>query len=584
MRPPTLDLSDLTSQAVDNLVTQFASHLDFYRELIQNSIDAGSSTIEVWLEYIPGDDDQGTIAVHVDDSGEGMTEAIIDNQLTKLFASEKEGDLTKIGKFGIGFVSVFACRPKAVLVHTGRGGESWEVCFDADRSFVKARLDAPVDGTQITLFLPGDRGRYNELVDQSRATLKRWCSHSDVEVTFEDRSRPGGGALEVINERFAVPGEPHVDIEVEGAAIVAAYGERPVYGFYNKGLALAVSSDGPTILGDRAGRFEHVAFKIKSRHLEHTLSRDTVVRDENFAKAMAAVERVVRGPLQDALVAALVDLAAAPEWTLADAERYLRLIAALAREPAAELARHERAPVLRALAGRPLALAEVESAARYGEHIFLDEAPSHLTDHLAAEGVSVLYARRAGDGAFGPVGALLVAYLGHARRTSLGGRARALLGGDPAAAVARSLAYPDRELFAVDLSPGGDPEVEALLADAFALLTAIRSRYRRVIGARLALGDAAAPIAVVAPTIGRFMARRAADRRGLALGGLEVAVHRDHPQVAALARLRAQAPALAAYCLAKDILLADDRAGDVDLRLIAAALPAAARASQGVRP
>ncbi|HRI08095.1 MAG TPA: ATP-binding protein, partial [Nannocystaceae bacterium] len=264
MAGPELDLSDLTSQAVDNLVTQFASHLDFYRELVQNSIDAGSAAIDVWMEYIAGEGDQGTIAIHVDDSGDGMTEAIIDDQLTKLFASAKEGDLTKIGKFGIGFVSVFACRPKAVLVHTGRDGESWEVCFDADRSFVKARLDAPVDGTQITLFLEGDRGRYGELVEASRRTLERWCSHSDVDVTFEDRSAPAGGAAEAINRPFAVEGEPMVRVEVEGAEIVAAHGERPVYGFYNKGLALAVSSDAATILGDRAGRFEHVAFKIKS--------------------------------------------------------------------------------------------------------------------------------------------------------------------------------------------------------------------------------------------------------------------------------------------------------------------------------
>ena len=35
--------------------------------------------------------------------GEGMNEEIIDHQLTRLFASGKAGDLTKIGKFGIGF-------------------------------------------------------------------------------------------------------------------------------------------------------------------------------------------------------------------------------------------------------------------------------------------------------------------------------------------------------------------------------------------------------------------------------------------------------------------------------------------------
>ncbi|MEC9397917.1 MAG: ATP-binding protein, partial [Myxococcota bacterium] len=141
------------SGIVENLVTQFSSALDCFRELVQNSIDAGSPQVDVWMEFEQGEGHQGVIAIHVDDFGEGMDENIIDEQLTKLFASTKENDLTKIGKFGIGFVSVFALKPKGVLVHTGRGGEYWEVFFHEDRSFSKTRLDLPVEGTQITLFL-----------------------------------------------------------------------------------------------------------------------------------------------------------------------------------------------------------------------------------------------------------------------------------------------------------------------------------------------------------------------------------------------------------------------------------------------
>ena len=44
------------------------------------------------------------LGIHVDDFGEGMDEAIIDAQLTRMFSSTKENDLTKIGKFGIGFL------------------------------------------------------------------------------------------------------------------------------------------------------------------------------------------------------------------------------------------------------------------------------------------------------------------------------------------------------------------------------------------------------------------------------------------------------------------------------------------------
>ena len=58
--------------------------------------------------------------------------------------------------------------------------------FDEDRSFIKSDLEAPVEGTQITLFLVGDIQRYQELVREIPLILKRWCVHSEVEITFED--------------------------------------------------------------------------------------------------------------------------------------------------------------------------------------------------------------------------------------------------------------------------------------------------------------------------------------------------------------------------------------------------------------
>src|SRR5688572_27715901 len=147
----TADLPTLAEQALANLVDQFARPLDFLRELAQNSIDAGSPRIDVsvaWDPPRPGES-EGVLRISVDDYGEGMDGAIIDNQLTRLFASSKEHDLTKIGKFGIGFTSIFAIRPEAVLLRTGRQGEYWELLFHADRTFDKVRIDEPVSGTKV---------------------------------------------------------------------------------------------------------------------------------------------------------------------------------------------------------------------------------------------------------------------------------------------------------------------------------------------------------------------------------------------------------------------------------------------------
>ena len=59
-----------TTGLIDNLVTQFASAFDCFRELVQNSIDAGSPRVEVWTEFEAGEDHLGTIRLTVEDIGE----------------------------------------------------------------------------------------------------------------------------------------------------------------------------------------------------------------------------------------------------------------------------------------------------------------------------------------------------------------------------------------------------------------------------------------------------------------------------------------------------------------------------------
>lgn len=569
---PELEV-DLTVQAVENLVTQFSSALDFYRELVQNSIDAGSAAIEVWLEFIEGAEDEGTIAIHVDDAGEGMNEEIIDNQLTKLFSSSKDGDLTKIGKFGIGFVSIFAPSPKAVLLHTGRGGEAWEVCFDADRTFAKTRIDGPVEGTQITLFLAGDRARYRQVVADSRTTLRRWCAHSDVEVTFEDRS--DGAGLETINLPFAVPGECLIGTSHEGTQVVLAYHDAPEYGFYNKGLALTVSRDGPGLLGEHAPRLAHIGFKVKSRYLEHTLSRDTVVREGNFLKALQLIVQAADGPLHASLLQTLEDLVRQPAWSIADLGRYNALLGFLAREPAECLARCDARPLLRQVDGQPLTLAALWDAAGEDRRVFLAGAMTPLTEHLLAAGTPVLIgARGRGDlgalAAYGPVAVLVDRYVQHRHRRSL----RGILGsiGLPFAAPELLFSAPEDAFLRVQLVDP-TPDEARLIRDAAELLDAVGAGYRRLVACALdvvggplfVLGRTLAPV-MQRPQPGRLYVDRRPRRP-------EAAVDRGHPLFRRWLALQRTAPAMAAYCLAKDLLLVEDRLLGRDIALMAVALP-----------
>ena len=62
------------------------------------------------------DEESSGCFVTVKDTGEGMDSAIIETKLTRLFSSTKEDDFTKIGKFGIGFVSIFAIEPQLVVL------------------------------------------------------------------------------------------------------------------------------------------------------------------------------------------------------------------------------------------------------------------------------------------------------------------------------------------------------------------------------------------------------------------------------------------------------------------------------------
>ena len=58
----------VADQALSNLVNQFARPLDFLRELVQNSIDAGSPRVSIWLSFEepkPGEK-QGVLEIHIE--------------------------------------------------------------------------------------------------------------------------------------------------------------------------------------------------------------------------------------------------------------------------------------------------------------------------------------------------------------------------------------------------------------------------------------------------------------------------------------------------------------------------------------
>ncbi len=287
------------------LVAQFESPYDFLRELVQNAMDAGSDRVEVTLESHPiaGTLDEVVFELGVLDTGAGMDEAIIDQELTKLFSSGKGGDRTMAGGFGIGFVSVFAWEPEAVLVHTGRGGEAWELLFHADRTFEKVALEDPVEGTTISLFRRGRPAEQAGIAEAIRDSLWRWCRFVPLEIAFEDRDN--GEPPELIQD---AP-EPELATglsraEVRGDTnLRVAFAVPPNAVLLRRGLILA--EGGPKqLLGGIANALgsscDHLQVWADSPALRTTLARDKVVDDEGrkqIEQRLLAQVHLLRGDL-----------------------------------------------------------------------------------------------------------------------------------------------------------------------------------------------------------------------------------------------------------------------------------------------
>lgn len=357
----------------ENLVGQFSDPFTFYRELIQNAMDAGSGRVDVTVDWL---EDQQMVLATVADSGEGMTLDVIVSKLTRLFSSTKENDFTKIGKFGIGFVSVFAIVPELVLVDTGREGEFYRVAFDGTTDFRILRLEMPIEGTSIRVYKrirPEDLAEFER---RSLETIKFWCCHSENEITFNG---------EVINEKLRVDSPCQFYYEGQGTEVVAGYTSslQPAFAMYNQGLTLKVGYQ---------EQFPGVTFKIKSRYLEHTLTRDNVLEDENYHKAMKLLARVIREDLSAAFQKQVMGLlknypetAAELSYLMASAGAVLSRWRDYFPSSFAEL------PLFPVLHGPPQSIQQARAAAKSEECVYVDSRPTEVSKRLHEEGIPVFW-------------------------------------------------------------------------------------------------------------------------------------------------------------------------------------------------
>jgi len=273
---------------VDELIAQFADPLAFFRELVQNSIDAGATSIAVAIGWTPdhesseGEDPTGTIEIAVRDDGCGMGREVLEEQLTVLFRSGKEGQKDKIGKFGVGFVSVLALAPEVVVVRTSEGdGAQWTLELRSDQTFELFRAEGGgSSGTTVTLRVPRRRGEVDALVEGSERALVKWCRHAAIPIKLV-ATLPGGEIVREarIDRPLGLDGYAAVSLTRGPTKVVAALPKdgTPYLAFFNQGLLLHETTE--EVLG-------RVMVSIQDPRLEHTLSRDNVRRDEHHRRAL----------------------------------------------------------------------------------------------------------------------------------------------------------------------------------------------------------------------------------------------------------------------------------------------------------
>lgn len=282
------------------MVRQFADPYAFVRELVQNSIDAGCTCVRARLTH----DDAGRALTAVEDDGCGMSRDDIESCLLTLFASSKEKAEGKIGKYGIGFMSVLGVDPEEVVVETWRSDGSFLVRLYANQRYVLERgMPYEGTGTRVTLSRSMDSGAFEQHATAVRTSLRRWCRHAAVPVTMAVQRGRRASTEERLDEPFdfiapvkvrEAEGEEAVVVGCEaGCAFLPDPASSPegvarFAGFYNRGLTLLETTD-ETFPG-----LEGLRWKVMSPTLRHTLSRDNVKRDDAFERMLGKARALAK--------------------------------------------------------------------------------------------------------------------------------------------------------------------------------------------------------------------------------------------------------------------------------------------------
>lgn len=386
--------------AVGQMVRQFADELAFLRELVQNGLDADATALEVLFDHHRVDG-RAVLEVSVRDDGRGMDQNTLERCLLVLFRSSKEDDPTRIGKFGVGFFSVFAARPEVVTVETGTDAEAPGLRLKLSPDFTwQLERAAPRRGTSVRVRIPLRDEDPTALTDRCVERLRHWCPHVRVPVTARFSNVPGRDDEVRIDGPHQIKAEVSVRAQHGEAVTLVGISETPARRYLNRGLLLQAEE------GAQEPEHRGLTWLIDAPDLHHTISRDAVVRDAAFTARLRAVPEIAQNALRDKVIRVWNELAA--RCAQARAERRAdpdagaalgRLARALLQGPIALRPKDLRWPLAEPTDedGRPTHTRTLAAGILKGTKFFTAREPSALTRAVAQRGGVVLDAGACGD-------------------------------------------------------------------------------------------------------------------------------------------------------------------------------------------
>lgn len=185
----------------------------FLRELISNAADAldrlrfealsddglyeGDSDLGIRIEV-----DESARTLTISDNGIGMSRSEVASNIgtiarsgTRAFlrslGEEKQGAVSQIGQFGVGFYSAFIVADRVTLV-TRRAGGKQGTCWESDGrgGYDLSRVNSASRGTSVTLHLKEDESEFLEDY-RLREIIKRYSDHTPFPIHLQSRDDKG---------------------------------------------------------------------------------------------------------------------------------------------------------------------------------------------------------------------------------------------------------------------------------------------------------------------------------------------------------------------------------------------------------